>query len=195
MNLFLFGFALFFYFFIHSVLAHKKTKAILMDKWIPQKYYRILFNIVSIGLLIPILFFYKKIQPQIIFENELLQTLSIVAMFVGVVLLFLSLKQYNLSEFSGAQQYKYKTPPSPEKLNTKGLNKWVRHPLYFSTLLLVWGFLLYRPTNLNVVVALITTLYLYFGTKLEEEKLIAAFGKDYRNYQKKVPMLIPFLKA
>lgn len=194
MDLIFFGFSLVFYFAIHSILAHKTTKAFLMDNWIPQKFYRILFNLSSIGFLIPIFLFYKKTNPNVIFENELLEILGIIELLAGFILLLLSLRQYNLSEFAGTQQYKYKTPPTPEKLNTTGLNKWVRHPLYFSTLLLIWGYFLFRPTDLNLVISVITSLYLYFGTKLEEEKLIEEFGKDYQNYQKKVPMLIPFIK-
>jgi protein-S-isoprenylcysteine O-methyltransferase Ste14 len=30
------------------------------------------------------------------------------------------------------------------------------------------------------------------GTLMEERDLIAAFGDEYRNYQRKVPMLIPY---
>jgi len=39
---------------------------------------------------------------------------------------------------------------------------------------------------------LILTSYLIVGTYLEEKKLVREFGENYRNYQKKVSMLIPY---
>ncbi len=194
MNLYLFGFALFSYYVFHSFLAHKKIKSILMDQWIPQKLYRIIYNISALGLLIPIYIFYKKTTPNYFFENTLLQNLGLIELGLGMVLLIIVLFNYNLSEFSGLQQYKYKNPPTPQKLITKGFNKWVRHPLYFSMLLIIWGFFLFRPSDINFVLAGVTSIYLYFGTKLEEGKLVEEFGNEYKLYQKSVPMLIPFTK-
>jgi len=34
--------------------------------------------------------------------------------------------------------------------------------------------------------------FFYVGARLEEHDLVAAFGDDYRAYQRKVPMLLPF---
>jgi protein-S-isoprenylcysteine O-methyltransferase Ste14 len=77
-------------------------------------------------------------------------------------------------------------------LNTSGLNAQVRHPLYFGTLLALWGTFLLYPTDASLLVAGVSTLYLLIGSKLEERKLEQQFGDAYRSYQRKVPMLIPF---
>ena len=39
----------------------------------------------------------------------------------------------------------------------------------------------------------ITFVYLPIGIALEERKLIAAFGEEYRRYRREVPALIPHL--
>lgn len=36
------------------------------------------------------------------------------------------------------------------------------------------------------------TVWVIAATRLEERKLVATFGEEYRNYQRKVPMLIPW---
>ena len=90
------------------------------------------------------------------------------------------------------QQLRKQSSPSPEILQTKGLNAYVRHPLYFAILIIVWGFFLFRPTDLVLTIAIVSTIYIYIGTQLEEKKLIEEFGEAYRDYQKKVKMLFPF---
>jgi len=44
----------------------------------------------------------------------------------------------------------------------------------------------------GLITNIILTIYLVVGTVLEERKLLMEYGEDYRQYQKKVSMLIPF---
>jgi protein-S-isoprenylcysteine O-methyltransferase Ste14 len=41
---------------------------------------------------------------------------------------------------------------------------------------------------------LLWTIWIVIGSYFEEKDLIAEFGDAYREYQKRVPMLVPFLK-
>ncbi len=95
----------------------------------------------------------------------------------------------------GIRQVEERSPTDHEALNTGGLNSYVRHPLYFGSLLLIWGLLIERATLAMLIAALLLTVYLYVGAKLEEQKLVRAFGKAYRSYQQRVPMLIPFFST
>ena len=81
-----------------------------------------------------------------------------------------------------------------EKIVTKGVYSIVRHPQYLggllahvgiSSLLSAWYSLLSTPL-MSVLIFLIS--------KKEEEELIREFGKEYEDYKKKVPMLIPKLR-
>jgi len=191
MQLLLFGLMLGFYYVLHSILANKKVKNILIGKYIAQRYYRLMFNFISVGLLLPIYLFYRKIETSYIFVNVLLQNIGLCLALIGGLLLLIALRQYNLSEFSGMQQLRNVTPPVPESLKISGFNSIVRHPLYFAGLIILWGGFLFRPTELVLLMVVVSTAYLYFGTKLEEEKLVEEFGEAYLEYQKEVGMLLP----
>lgn len=66
----------------------------------------------------------------------------------------------------------------------------MRHPIYTGTLLLMWAFPLMTVNILTLY--LVLTLYLFVGAKLEERRLLHEFGKQYSEYQQRVPMLIPY---
>ena len=71
----------------------------------------------------------------------------------------------------------------------RGPYRWVRHPLYFGVLILIWA----SPelTADRLLFNVLWTAWIVVGTILEETDL-ADFGDVYRNYQRKVPMLIPW---
>jgi len=80
-----------------------------------------------------------------------------------------------------------------DKLQVNGLNKYVRHPLYSSTLLFVWSFFFWRPLLSNLISCICILLYTLIGIYFEEQKLVKTFGEDYKEYAAKVPMIIPGL--
>jgi protein-S-isoprenylcysteine O-methyltransferase Ste14 len=72
----------------------------------------------------------------------------------------------------------------------RGTYQWVRHPLYFFSLLMIWAQV--SMTADRLLFNGLWTIWIIIGTFLEERDLIASFGDEYRNYQRKVPMLIPY---
>lgn len=80
-------------------------------------------------------------------------------------------------------------PPSPRRFVVRGPYRWVRHPLYFFSLLMIWScpFL----TMDRLVFNGLFTIWTVIGMNLEERDLVAYFGRDYHEYQQKVPILIP----
>ncbi|MFT5983628.1 MAG: protein-S-isoprenylcysteine O-methyltransferase Ste14 [Ulvibacter sp.] len=191
MQLLLFGLALVLYFGFHSFLAHQNVRAFLMNGWVSKRYYRLGYNFVAIALLALLFFYYQRVEASLLFDLRSLKFIGLSLAFIGILLLILALSQYNLAEFSGTQQYRNQSAPSPEKLNTSGLNAYVRHPLYFAMLLVIWGYFLFRPTDLFLVTAVVSSFYVYVGTLLEEQKLVLEFGETYVNYQGEVGMLFP----
>jgi len=192
MNLLYFALYLIAYFIFHSFLAHQKVKSFLIDRIIPTRFYRLIFNFLAVVLLIPLAVLYQQINSNLLFDIPLLKNLGIGILLLGIILLLFALNQYNLSEFIGTQQLKQQAKEQQIHLKTSGFNSIVRHPLYFSSLLILWGFFLFRPTELILTMTIIATAYLYFGTKLEEEKLVEEFKHNYTIYQKEVPMLLPW---
>jgi protein-S-isoprenylcysteine O-methyltransferase Ste14 len=77
-------------------------------------------------------------------------------------------------------------------LRSTGVYGWVRHPIYLFTLL---AFTLAPVMTLDrLVLIFVTLIYLAVAIPIEERKLVAEFGGAYRQYQKRVPALFPFLR-
>jgi protein-S-isoprenylcysteine O-methyltransferase Ste14 len=80
--------------------------------------------------------------------------------------------------------------PRTPALIVRGPYLWLRHPLYFFTMVLIWAGPDMRSDRL--LFNLLWTLWIVLASFLEERDLVVAFGDAYRNYQKVVPMLIPW---
>ena len=192
MNLFIFSLSLILYFALHSLLAADKVKSWFYKIAISETYFRLFFNSIStIGLIILTIFYFS-------FENTLLtffngaKWLGELLVLAGSICVIKAMKGYNLGEFLGIYQLTNGSLPKHTELVTNGMNAKVRHPLYFGTLLILWGLFFTFPNNGTLAIAFISTLYIIVGTKLEERKLEQQFGETYRLYRQQVPMLIPF---
>lgn len=76
---------------------------------------------------------------------------------------------------------------------TRAFYRIVRHPLMLGFLIAFWA----TPTMSfgHLLFALMTTAYIVIAVKyLEERDLVAEFGDVYRDYQDRVPMLLPLPK-
>ena len=79
-------------------------------------------------------------------------------------------------------------PNPPLIFVVRGPYRWVRHPLYFSTLLLLWSM---PDLSLDrLLFNMLWSAWIVLGAYLEERDLVADFGEEYRQYQKSVPMLL-----
>ncbi|MBK8660171.1 MAG: isoprenylcysteine carboxylmethyltransferase family protein [Bacteroidetes bacterium] len=183
------------FFVSHSLLAANKVKAsaqkLMGHSFI---YYRILYNLLSLGFLSWILYvlLFKDNSPLLLEPTVLNDVIGIGLTIVGVLIIVLAFRNYDLGEFTGIKQLS-KQIHHPEKLVIKGLNAYVRNPLYTGIIVLVAGYFLMRPTWMNLVSLVAMYIYIYIGASLEEKKLEEVFGEEYRAYQRKVKMLVPFL--
>lgn len=78
-------------------------------------------------------------------------------------------------------------------LITSGTYKYIRHPMYFSLLLLGFGIMLKHVTPLTCIVALVNMAAVYTTARIEEKEMILKFGDEYREYMKTTKMFIPFI--
>ncbi|MCB0632527.1 MAG: isoprenylcysteine carboxylmethyltransferase family protein [Saprospiraceae bacterium] len=78
---------------------------------------------------------------------------------------------------------------TPPKFKTAYLYKYVRHPLYLGFVIGFWAAPTMTVTHL--IFTVMCTGYILVGIYLEEKDLTSYFGDTYRNYKKRIPMLIP----
>lgn len=159
------------------------------DRW-----YRLGYNLVSVILLLPFLPLLLWLPDQLLYTVPapwlwlmlLVQGAALAGTAYGIWLTdpwhFLGLRQ------AGMASQTVKNPSQP-RLIIAGPYRWVRHPLYFFGLMAIW-FMPQMTVN-RLVLALVFSLYLYIGTFFEERRLVREFGAEYREYQQRVPRLIP----
>ncbi len=145
------------FFVSHSFLAANKVKA-AVEKFLGSKFifYRIAYNIFSLIFLALILFvLFFRYELNFVFQpNGFISFFGILLMVMGVVIMILAFRNYDLGEFTGIKQLAQKIH-HPEKLMVRGINKYVRNPLYTGIIVLVLGYFLQQPTWMNLVSLLI----------------------------------------
>ena len=111
---------------------------------------------------------------------------------LGWFILFTSTWLLNHFELFGLQQAAYHGhadgPPAME-MRTPGYYRLVRHPIYLGFFIAMWA----TPEMSvgHLVMATAMTVYILIGIRYEERDLVAHFGEDYADYQRKVGPLIP----
>lgn len=180
------------YFAVHSALASLRVKgwvALRFPEWMP--FYRMSFNVLSVLLLLPILWLMAR-DPGAQWWGwhgaaAWLQGVLTLAAAGGFVI---SLRWYDSQEFLGVRQWRShsRSITDQEAFRLSPLHRYVRHPWYFLGLVLIWT---RDMSSAMLLSAVLLTLYLLLGSRLEEKKLIEYHGDVYRRYMKRVPGLVP----
>jgi protein-S-isoprenylcysteine O-methyltransferase Ste14 len=82
-----------------------------------------------------------------------------------------------------------------ETIVTTGVYSVVRNPQYLGGLLAHVGISFLLSAQYSLLLTPLMVVLIYLISKKEEEELIREFGKEYEDYKKKVPMLIPKLRS
>lgn len=183
----------------HSIMASGRFKAFVRERMGQRAYdgtYRLLYNAVATVTFVPVLVAGAAAVPQRILwrVEEPFNLLFIGIQFLGFAGLVVSLLQTDLMRFVGLRQFvRYlqgQPDPNPEpRLITSGMYRIVRHPLYTTSLMLLWFAPIMTLSLLLFNIA--ATVYFWVGSGYEEKRLSAAFGASYDEYRKRVPRLIP----
>lgn len=182
----------------HSVLASLNFKKKLHER-IGTKiaFYRLFYNLFA---LISFYLFYIISPKPAITIYDLDYPFDIAMIFFQVLSLlglWWAAKPIDLKEFLGLQQalryfqnnYSSEQLDELPKLQFDYGFKYVRHPIYFFSIL----FLGFRPSMdlFYFVMFILIIIYFYVGSIYEEKKLVNIFGVQYVEYQQKVPRMFP----
>lgn len=176
---------------LHSILAAERSKIFFKSKMGDNfKFYRLIYSVIAIITLGSVLAFQFSIPVQYFVLAPFLQHFVALpcTIFAGVVMAVCIRKYF--FRLSGVAVF-YQRPAKPI-LETGGVHKFVRHPLYISTLILIWSLLLLFPSLSNLLACVMITIYVRIGIYTEERMLVQIFGKEYEDYRKRTPMLIPY---
>ncbi|MBK8985647.1 MAG: isoprenylcysteine carboxylmethyltransferase family protein [Chloroflexi bacterium] len=184
---------------LHSLTAMRRTKAVARQ-WMGERpfagLYRLLYNIFSFFTILPLFYVMWTAVPRTLLW-EIPLPWSYGAQFLrlaGLVGLAVALWQTDIWDFVGLRQavrffHGQEEMTLPPKLVTGGMYAFVRHPLYFFSMLVLWfSPLMLLPTFLFNLLA---TGYFYAGSRVEERRLADFFGETYDAYRRRVPGLLP----
>lgn len=181
----------------HSFMARPAFKK-KVEKVITPAIERSTFVLLT-SLILLLIFWQWQPVKQVVWnaENEIVALILTGVFYFGWLVVFFSTFMINHFELFGLKQIydnlKNK-PPLSTTLQVNFLYKIVRHPIMLGFIIAFWA----TPvmTVGHLIFAVSTTIYIIIAVKyLEEKDLRDSIGKEYEEYQKKVPMLIPFLKS
>jgi methanethiol S-methyltransferase len=175
----------------HSILIRKSVKEKIC-RIVPEIYYGALFSITSAIILYCLMIFWQSGNVMIAL-SPVLQTTMQVIFFLAIAFNMWSMMILNVDVYGTkplTKKAEEETTTESVEIIVKGPYKLVRHPLYFASLVMIWA----TPvlTTDRLLLNIILTTWIYFGTKWEEKDLVSKHGEQYVNYINEVPMLIPF---
>lgn len=180
------------FFIQHSVMLRRSFRRWLA-KFIRAEYHGALFAIASGVVLLILVVFWQKSAYVLATPQGIIRWLMRAVFILAILGFYWGLRALGSFDAFGLSpilnNLRGKDPP-PMPFIVRGPYRWVRHPLYFFSLLLIWSC---PDLSLDrLLYNVLWSTWIIVGSVLEERDLLADFGESYRDYQLKVPMLIPW---
>jgi protein-S-isoprenylcysteine O-methyltransferase Ste14 len=178
----------------HSLLARESVKARLRP-WFGRGL-RLAYNVVAGAHLVLVLAIGQWLlgAAPAYAPAPLLDALRLLAVAAGGAVLLAGARRYDLGRLGGLTQLSERRTGADlddEPFAVAGIQRYVRHPLYLGTLLVIWGV---AASPLGFATAAFATIYVRVGIRYEERDLVRRFGERYEAYRREVGMLFPRLR-
>ena len=175
----------------HSVLARSGVKRAL-TRVLPERLERTSYVAVASVLFLVVCWSWQPVPGVLWNVGGLGFVLLTVVQLSSIALTLRAAAKIDVLDLAGVNQALQLVEEEAPALTTDGLYGFVRHPIYFAWLLLVW------PTpemsGTRLVFAALSTAYLVVAIPLEERDLARTFGAAYGDYRRRVRWrLVPFV--
>lgn len=176
----------------HSVMARSAFKRWLICR-VPAALERSTYILAS-NIVLALMFWQWRPIPSVIWEvtTPAVRTGLWVLFWLGWAIALTSTFMISHVDLFGLRQV-YSAwraqPYTPVGFRASALYRVVRHPLMLGFVIAFWA----APTMTagHLLFAAASTGYILVALQLEERDLIGVLGEDYRQYRRRVPMLIP----
>lgn len=162
-----------------------------LTRFIPEEFSGAVYAIASGAVLAAVIIFWQEGAP--LFTASGVVRWSLRALFWLSILGFiwggLSLKAFDPCGIRPVLDRLQGRIPGTMPFTARGAYLLVRHPLYLFSILMIWS--CPDMTTDRLLFNILWTVWIIIGAFLEERDLVAEFGDTYREYRKRVPMLIP----
>lgn len=176
---------------VHSLLATTRVKHLMTSSAGSEpRWYRLTYNLISLALFTWVMAAYGS-SPVLYFAPGIWSLVMYTAQLAVVVAMAFCLRSTGAADFFGIRQMRSATTGKPS-LVTDGCYRHMRHPLYFYSLL----FMVLNPVMSTrwLLLTALSLIYFIVGGLIEERRLLKEFGETYRDYQHRVPFILPLPK-
>ena len=171
----------------HSVLLIPRIRRSFAH-WMPASLYGCLFCLVSCLSLWSLMYWWRPL-PGVWWQGEGFWWWAVMTLAVGAwILLGYSMWITGLGHqtgFTGLMAYWRPHQAQPRAFEIRGLYRFFRHPIYLSFLLIVW--LTPVMSSGHLLLSVLMTFYLFFGSWLKDRRLVQLIGEPYQRYISTVP--------
>lgn len=179
----------------HSVMARQGFKQ-LWKRFVPGPIERSTYNLfTSIALIVMMSLWQPMTQTVWNVENPTGRLLLMALFLAGWALVVYGTFLINHLDFFGLRQVYLHLEGreyTPLQFRTPALYRVVRHPIMLGFVVAFWAAPYMTAGRLFFAGA--ASAYILIGIRFEERDLARVHGPDYEEYQKRVPMLLPFGK-
>jgi methanethiol S-methyltransferase len=181
-----------FFFVQHSGMVRAVFRQRLSSV-IPLRYQGAVYSIASGIALTVVVICWQRSQISLVILEGIPRMIAMACSWVAILLFAVSaysLRTFDPLGIGPIRAHLRNVDYQPAPFVVRGPYRWVRHPLYSCILVMFW-----TNPDLTLDRLLFNTLWtgwIWLGAFLEERDLTQEFGAAYQEYQKRVPMLIPW---
>jgi protein-S-isoprenylcysteine O-methyltransferase Ste14 len=179
------------FFVQHSAMIRPGVRRRLVP-WVPADYVKVLYSISSGVVLVTVVLLWQPAGERIVELTGLarwcVRLFALLAL-AGFYWTAKSLRDFDPLGVGAMLARMGAAPAAPMPLTVRGPYRWVRHPFYLFTLVMIWSYPSLSADRL--LFNAVWTLWIWVGALLEERDLLAAYGPAYEAYRQNVPRLFP----